>query len=217
MASDDFELVVDGKDFKSGSEVNVDVPNLVTVAGVAISQIIDALGNLKEKNSVLNRHEIKVLQFSDSEAVKAKGFFSIFGGQLDKVSSGVIQEAKKFAIVKDKESGRSYEFGVAVRLYAAYQEMGAEVKASLPEMAAQASLSNGRAAISIAVDGYKGNIGDLLPTPGELNVESYSSYLNAFDEIRNRVLGRDGESYHAPTLLGWLKDEETSPKMLART
>ena len=203
MAEDNFETIVDGLNINSGESPAVDFSSLVTIGGNVIQSWLNSGDNKDGSQNILNRHEIHIKQFSEKSEVRLSGLAGLFRGSLESVSVGVLQEQKKFTVANQKDSDDKYEFGVAVRLFAGFQSNGVDVRASIPEIAAQATLAQGKAAVLIKVEGFSGYLGDLLPPPGELNVETFSGYMTSFQEISKRVFGESGERFHVPTILSW--------------
>ncbi|MEM9292258.1 MAG: hypothetical protein AAGD01_11305 [Acidobacteriota bacterium] len=131
----------------------------------------------------------------------------LFSGSAQQVSGGVIHEAKRFSIL-ETEKKRRVEFGVAVRLAVASKSVSAETQLTLPNLAAEAQLNSSETRVGITVVGYAGPLGNLLPAPSNLDVETYVSYIGAFQNIQALIFGTDGWAQASPTLLSFEDEEE---------
>ncbi len=152
--------------------------------------------------AVLDRWDIQAHQYKTEAEIKGGMLAGLFSGRTKLVKSGVVQEAKRFYVSQTDDNNR-VEFGTAVRLLVATNGTEAEVKLTIPNIAAGAQLSQFEARIALSVVGFTGPLGDMLPAPGELNVETLPDYLDAFRKIQSYVFGRDAAGHLAPTLLGY--------------
>lgn len=158
--------------------------------------------------AVLDRWDIQAHQYKTEAEVKVGILGGLFSGRSKLVKSGVVQEAKRFNVSQTDDDNR-VEFGTAVRLLVATNATDADAKLTIPNIAAGAQLSHFEARIALSVVGFTGPLGDMLPAPGELNVETLPEYLEAFRKIQSYVFGRDAAGHLAPTLLGYSKLENT--------
>ena len=154
--------------------------------------------------ATLDRWDIQAHQYKTAAEVKTGILVGLFSGRSAMVKSGVVQEAKRYKVQETSKKNR-IEFGCAVRLVVATNETEAKVKLTIPNIAAGAQLSQFEARVALSVVGFTGNLGDMLPAPGELNVETLPEYLTAFRKIQAYVFGREGAAFLAPTLLGYGK------------
>ena len=140
--------------------------------------------------------------YSTEVATKVGVLGRLFGGDVKRVRAGVMHEAKRFTV---RKTGDDTEFiiGVAVRIFAATTEWKANLQLTLPNLAADAQLNTSDARIGVEVVGYTGPLGTLLPSPQQLNVESFAVYLRAFNSIQEAVFGEAGLPFLAPRLLSF--------------
>lgn len=157
---------------------------------------------------VLDRWDVQTHKYQREIAAKVGFLTGLFSGSGKRVAAGVVHEAKRYRRDKTGES-RSVEIGVSVRLSVATTALNAKFELSIPNLAAQAQLGMSDARIGIAVVGYFGPIGDLLPAPEDLNVENFSKFTQAAQEIQARVFGPAGVNYLSPTLLSFESDESS--------
>lgn len=127
----------------------------------------------------------------------------LFAGDVKRVEGGVIHDAKRFSRLDSETPGKAIEVGVAVRLSVATSKVDASVELTLPNLAAQAQLSNVDTRIGISVCGYGGHLGSLLPAPRKLDVETYVTYVEAFQKIQALVFGEEGWHHVVPTVLSY--------------
>lgn len=158
----------------------------------------------KISTDMLDRWDVQTHKYGADLAVKVGFLASLFSGSGESVSAGVIHDAKRFCIRKLKD-GREVQFGVAVRLSVALTRLEVEADLSIPNLAAAAQLGMSDSRIGISVEGYFGPIGDLLPTPEDLNVENFARFTGATEEIQKRVFGPDGINYFSPTVLSYIE------------
>ncbi|OYW24965.1 MAG: hypothetical protein B7Z55_00705 [Planctomycetales bacterium 12-60-4] len=151
---------------------------------------------------VLDRWDIQTHVYQQEAVIKTGLFGGLFGGDVKHVRAGVIQEAKRFGIAETSEK-RRLEIGVALRLSVATDLDLATISLTIPNIAASAQLKNSRTRIGLSVIGFVGPLGDLLPAADDLNVESFSVFIDAFKKIQAYVLGKGGEQFLAPTFLGY--------------
>ena len=152
----------------------------------------------------LNCHEIKTSSYQEQLAAEVSGLFGLFGGKAERAKATILHEAKQFRIAKG-QSGANVEIGVSVRLVAAIESKMAEAKLTLPDLAAEAQLNTTRGEITIAVRGFAGSLGHLLPAPKELNVETLHDYLNAFSAIQAHIFGPEQIGAIEPSPLGFFQ------------
>jgi hypothetical protein len=119
-----------------------------------------------------------------------------------------VHEAKRFTRISTSV-GRAVEYGVAVRILAAADEISGNVQLTLPNLAADAQLAKRDARIALQVVGYSGALGEMLPSPRRLDVESLATYLESFGRIQQEVFGAQGLRFLTPTLLAY---DEDAPK-----
>jgi len=166
-----------------------------------------ALDRPGRPDPILDRWDVQTHKYQREIAMKVGFLTGLFSGSGKRVAAGVVHEAKRYRREKTTAS-RYVEIGVSVRLSVATTALNAEFELSIPNLAAQAQLGMSDARIGIAVVGYFGPIGDLLPAPEDLNVENFSKFTQAAKEIQARVFGPDGINYLSPTLLSF--DEKGS-------
>ena len=130
-----------------------------------------------------------------------------FSGEANLVNGGVIHNARRFSVVPTPDR-RSTEVGVSVRLSVATKSYDGKVSLTLPKLAAKAELSSWDARIGITVIGYSGFLGDLLPAPKRLDVDTCIQYVEAFKRIQQLIFSEEGSYWIAPTLLSY--DEPTT-------
>ena len=169
--------------------------------------------NLRELGAfhglTLERWVIQAHAYRGETAGKISLLGRLFSGGASKVNCGVVHEAKRYTVLKTDDN-RLVQVGVVVRLSAATRAFKAKAEITLPNIAANAQLSSADARVGIDVLGYSGKLGDLLPAPTALDVESLNSYLNAFRAIQERVFGDDDGI--VATLLAF-DDDEVSEEM----
>jgi hypothetical protein len=82
-------------------------------------------------------------------------------------------------------SGERLLYGAAVRLRVGISEIKAEMKLTLPFIAASAEVGSARAFYHLSVKGYTGpNIAELIPEPGDFNVETYVGLMDKITKIQ---------------------------------
>ena len=150
----------------------------------------------------LERWTVQAHAYSTDVAGKVGLLGRLFGGEAKAARAGVVHEAKRFTIQRTDQD-RITEYGVAVRILAATTDWEAKVQLTLPNLAADAQLNGGDARVSIDVVGYSGPLGELLPGPERLNVESLAAYLEAFHAVQAAVFGEIGLHFLTPTLLSY--------------
>ncbi|MEO1233255.1 MAG: hypothetical protein AAFZ18_30595 [Myxococcota bacterium] len=188
------------------------------VRGLQREGVLEAAGGKKplvgpSDMVLLNRWMIQAHIFEKKLAGRVSLFGALFGAEASKVEAGVVHEAKRFAILEDEENG-PVEYGVAVRLTAATTTATGKVHLTLPNLAAHAQLNSEKAMIGISVAGYAGPLGEMLPTPKRLDVESYVGYREAFEALQKRVFGEAGAKMISPVVLSYggdLTDDEEPP------
>lgn len=162
---------------------------------------------LVTKGSALDRWDIQAHQYKTAAEVKMGILGGLFSSRSKLVKSGVVQEAKRYKVTQTDKDNR-IEFGTAVRLVVAINETEADLELTIPNIAAGAQLAHFEARIALSVVGFVGPLGDMLPAPGELNVETLPDYLDAFRKMQSYIFGREGAPFLAPTLLGYSKLEQ---------
>ncbi len=155
----------------------------------------------------LNRWDIQAHQYQSKAELSGSFLSNLFTAKGNAAEYGLVQEAKRYAIRKTKEGHRA-EFGVAVRLWIVSYKVHGEMALTIPNFAASAQLDNTEARIGLAVTGYNGALGELMPAPESLDVENFTTYTTAFTKIQALVFGKAGESNLAPTWLGYRKNVE---------
>lgn len=151
----------------------------------------------------LNRWEIQVHKYENKTEAKA-GFLGFGGVEAKLLEAGLVHESKRF-IVKKTKQGRLVEFGVAVRLWVAVSTFDFKVDLTIPNLAASTQITKNNARIGLSVVGFRGALGELLPSPESLSVENFSTYTQAFHSIQTQVFGPDGEQKLSPVLLGYYR------------
>lgn len=149
----------------------------------------------------LERWDVQAYAYSETEAGSVSLFASLFGGEVKHVKAGVIHEAKRFTL--ESTDSHSMEIGVAVRLSVATTSLDSKINLTLPNLAANAQLHNTDTRIGISVIGYAGPLGQYLPAPSKLDVETCIEYWNAFREIQKIVFSAEGLTYVVPTVLNY--------------
>lgn len=150
----------------------------------------------------LERWLIQASAYSEEQAAKLSVFGRLFSGEAQRVKAGVIHDAKRFSIVQT-ETSRDVEVGVAVRLSVATSRVSGTFELTLPNLAADAQLHGIEARVGITVLGYAGPLGDLLPAPRKLDVETCADYMEAFRKIQAVIFGEAGWRYVVPTVLSY--------------
>lgn len=150
----------------------------------------------------LEHWRVQAHAYADSQAAKVGLLGRLFSGEAEKVRGGVIHDAKRFTTMRTENSGH-VEIGVAVRLSVATSNVRASVELTLPNLAAEAQLRNVDTRVGITVAGYVGPLGDLLPAPGKLDVETCIEYMEAFRQIQALIFGEEGARYLYPTVLSY--------------
>ncbi|MEE4299961.1 MAG: hypothetical protein V2J24_11015 [Pseudomonadales bacterium] len=145
--------------------------------------------------------DVQAHAYQAEQAAEAGIFAGLFGGEAKRVAAGIVHEAKRFAV--ERVDGRMVEIGVAVRLSVATEALDASIGLTLPNLAAAAQLHSVDTRIGIRVIGFGGALGDLLPAPARLDVETCVEYLNAFREIQRVVFCEAGMASVVPTLLSY--------------
>lgn len=157
--------------------------------------------NINPANYPLERWDVQAYAYSDAQAGSVSLFASLFGGEAKHVKAGVIHEAKRFTL--ESTDSYSMEIGVAVRLSVATTSLDSKIDLTLPNLAANAQLNNSDTRIGISVIGYTGFLGQYLPAPSKLDVETCIEYWNAFREIQKIVFSAEGATYIVPTVLNY--------------
>lgn len=150
----------------------------------------------------LERWLVQAHAYSEEQAAKVGILGRLFSGEVKRVKGGVIHDAKRFSIV-ETESARKIEVGVAVRLSVATSNLRAGLDLTLPNLAADAQLNSTDARIGITVIGYTCPLGDLLPAPRKLDVETCVEHIEAFRKIQTVIFGEAGWQYVVPTTLSY--------------
>lgn len=158
-------------------------------------------------NPVLDRWDVQTHKYGKKTAGKLGFLSNLFSGSGKKVTAGVVHEAKRYRTEKVGDS-KTIEIGVSVRLSVATSSLNVKFELSIPNLAAQAQLGMSDAKIGISVVGYFGPIGDLLPAPEDLDVNNFSKFTAAAQEIQKRVFGPDGAQYFSPTLLSFEVEDD---------
>ena len=178
--------------------------------------LADRAGQIVDEDAPLAREAVeevgvspKDLPSTDIEThiydERAKGVLDRIAGIVGLESSitklGIIHEASRYKSVRDEEHPRRKEkrYGVSVRLLVAATDWEFKGKLTIPVVAASAELGYRSANIAIQVRGYVGSLGDKLPSPTTLNVESYAEYITSFKAIQDQVF-KDEENQR-PVLL----------------
>lgn len=135
----------------------------------------------------------------------------LFSGKGNMVLQGVVQEAKRYRVV-ESDDGYDVEVGCAVRLTVATSSKEFSAKLTVANLAASAQLNIGNSDVRVAlsVSGFCGPLGDLIPSPNQLNVENFSEYTQAFASIQKYVFGENSLHYLRPTYLGHHSKPEES-------
>ncbi|MEM7674465.1 MAG: hypothetical protein AAF449_00525 [Myxococcota bacterium] len=155
----------------------------------------------------LDRWDLQIHAYKEREAGEVSLLSNLFGGETARVRAGVVHDAKWFRI--GSTDSRNVEIGVAIWLSVATSSFDANIGLTLPNLAASAQLSQIDARVGITVLGYAGALGDYLPAPSKLDVESCVEYLNAFRSIQKLIFGQEGLAGIAPTVLSYeLPDAE---------
>lgn len=150
----------------------------------------------------LNRWELRAHVYKDEEAAKLSLLGGLFHGSGKNVGAGAIHEGKRYVVRKDDKDQR-VEIGVAVRLVAATTEWSGEAELTLPNIAASASLLRREARVAVDVVGYAGPLGNLLPSPKNLDVTTCAEYLAAFANIQSQVFSEAGLQFVTPTVIAY--------------
>ncbi|MEM8652954.1 MAG: hypothetical protein AAGF54_20700 [Pseudomonadota bacterium] len=134
----------------------------------------------------------------------------LFSGKGNVVLQGVVQEAKRYRVVKS-EDGYDVEVGCAVRLTVATSSKEFSAKLTVANLAASAQLDIGNSDVRVAlsVSGFCGPLGSLIPSPTQLNVENFAEYTQAFSDIQKHVFGEKSLHYLRPTYIGHHLTSET--------
>jgi len=156
---------------------------------------------LQKQTYSLERWDIQAYAYSEKQAAQVSLLAGLFGGEIEKVKAGVIHEAKRFSI--ETTDKHNLEIGVAVRLSVATSNINSDIDLTLPNLAAAAQLSDTDTRVGISVTGYTGPLGQYLPAPTKLNVESCIEYMNAFREIQKIVFGDKSMPFIFPTVLNY--------------
>lgn len=155
----------------------------------------------------LDRWFLQAHAYRDEQAAKVSVLGQLFGSSVQHVAAGVVHEAKRYALVRT-DTGRPVEMGVAVRLSVAISRLDADAELTLPSIAAHAQLGSAEARAGITVVGYTGPLGDCLPAPRKLDVETYVEYVEAFRRMQAIIFGADGLRHIHPALLSY---DEAAP------
>ena len=153
------------------------------------------------ENTILDRFDIEAHVYEHRSEANAGFLGGLFRGEIEEAEAGIIQEAKNYAIV-DSDS-RKVEFGVGVRLAVATASASTTFELNVPNLAAAGQLGMAKTKAGIYVVGFAGPLGDIVPAPDTLNVETYSKFIEAFKKIQTRVFSAKYSSQVAPTILGW--------------
>jgi hypothetical protein len=154
----------------------------------------------------LERWLVQAHAYKEEQAAKVSILGRLFSGEANRVKAGVIHDAKRFSVV-ETEKPRKVEIGVAVRLVVATSSANANFELTLPNIAADAQLNKAEARIGITVVGYTGPLGDILPAPRKLDVETCAEYIAAFRKIQAVIFGRAGWQYVVPTAISYEEQE----------
>ena len=92
----------------------------------------------------------------------------------------------RFADVVD--DGRTYRYGVAIRVLLEIYSAELEGDLTLPVVAAKAELGAVSASAQLLVYGYTGNLTQELPSWQSFDVNSYADYLKSVSDLRSQVL-----------------------------
>jgi hypothetical protein len=150
----------------------------------------------------LERWLVQAHAYRETQAAKVGILARLFAGEVERVKGGVIHDAKRFSVIQTEQS-RSCEVGVAVRLSVATASVRANLELTIPNLAAEAQLSNSDTRVGITVVGYRGPLGDLLPAPRKLDVETCVEYITAFQNIQKVIFGETGWKFVVPTVLSY--------------
>jgi len=174
---------------------------LRTATGPPLVDILEQ-NEMPEAAYPLERWMIQAHAYSEEQAAHVSMFGRLFSGEAQRVKAGVVHDAKRFSVVSTEKS-RLVEFGVAVRLSVATSSVSGKFELTLPNLAADAQLNGIEARVGITVLGYSGPLGDILPAPRKLDVETCAEYLEAFRKIQSVIFGKDGWQYVIPTALAY--------------
>lgn len=165
---------------------------------------------------VLERWSVAAHAYSEDIAAKMSLLFGLFSIGADRVRAGIVHEAKRFTLRKGPD-GREYELGVAVRLSVATISEGLEGELTLPDLTANAQLNRAEARVGLSVVGYNGALGDLLPAPSKLDVDTCIKYVDSFSRLQALVFGEKGAPHVVPTMLSYGDPAKTVQAPKART
>ncbi|PWQ94730.1 hypothetical protein [Leucothrix arctica] len=182
--------------FKSSKEPDSDANQSFSTLSATTDEI-----ESKKTNYPLERWDIQAYAYSEKQAAKVSLLAGLFGGEVEKVKAGVIHEAKRFSI--ESTDKHNVEIGVAVRLSVATSNLDTNIDLTLPNLAASAQLKDTDTRVGISVTGFTGPLGQYLPAPTKLNVESCIEYMNAFREIQKIVFGEESMAFIIPTVLNY--------------
>ena len=171
-------------------------------AGPLASEGLEPRNGMIESSYPLERWLIQAHAYSEEQAAKVSLLGRLFSGEAQRVKAGVVHDAKRFSIVKT-ETSRDVEIGVAVRLSVATSNMSSNFELTLPNLAADAQLNGVEARVGITVLGFAGPLGDILPAPRKLDVETCAEYVEAFRKIQAFIFGDAGWRYVIPTALSY--------------
>lgn len=159
----------------------------------------------------LNCWDVQTHKYAGDVVAKVSFLADLVSGTGKFAVAGGVQEAKRYRVDRTSEGAtREIEIGVAVRLAIATEAKKLETKLSVPNLVAAGQLYSGDTRIGISVVGYAGPLGELLPAPSDLNVESYSTFLESFHNVQKQVFGEEGLKYLAPEVLSY-EDPGTTP------
>ena len=150
----------------------------------------------------LERWLVEARAYQNQGAANVGILGRLFSGEAKAVNGGVIHNARRFSVVP-APGGRLTEVGVSVRLSVATTSYDAKLSLTLPKLAAKAELSNWDTRIGITVVGYSGFLGDLLPAPKRLDVDTCIQYVEAFKQIQQLIFSEEGSNWIAPTILSY--------------
>ena len=183
------------------------IDNLVPPESAGLEMVRQ--GQESARAPILDRWDVVTHQYRRDAAAKIGFFGKLFSGSGKVVTAGVTQEAKQYK-VEETEDDRQVELGVAVRLAVATSSFAIDVELTVPNLAAAAQLGMADTRIGIYILGFRGPIGDIMPSPTDLNVENFAGFMAAFSAIQKRVFDIEHAAFLSPTLLGYREKGEES-------
>jgi hypothetical protein len=151
----------------------------------------------------LDRYDLETYKYRNQAAAEIGLFAKLFSTSGKLVEAGVTQKAKRYRVERTA-TGRDVEIGVGVRLVVATADLQIDTDLSIPNLAAAAQLGRADTKVGLYVTGYSGHLGDLMPAPDDLKVETYGTFLQAFKAIQARVFSEAGERFQSPAILGYV-------------